>query len=95
MGCNTSITNSGKETAHTWELPKGDLNMLPEVDYAALTQLYDNDMLVNRDVTFRNERLLTIRSLRSIYATDAYKNAKEWEQRRDYLKKQILVSAGH
>lgn len=95
MGCNISNINNGKETAYTWELPKGDLNMLPEVDYAALTQLYDNDMLVNRDVTFRDERLLTMRSLRSIYhETSGYKTAKEWEQRRDYLKKQILVSAG-
>ncbi len=95
MACNTSTTESGKEAADTWELPKGDLNMLPDVDHAALTQLYDNDMLENRDVTFRDERLLTMRSLRSIYhETGVYKTAKEWEQRRDYLKKQILVSAG-
>jgi dienelactone hydrolase len=63
-------------------------------DDRALTQVYDQCMLANRDVTYRDKRLLTMRTGQTHYNMPFYKSKKQWERRKKYLREQILVSAG-
>lgn len=87
--------NEQGKTDTIWKLPKFDLKALPEASHTTLTQIYNDYMLENRDVTFRDERLLTMRDLNTIfYDMPVYKTAKEWEKRKEYLKEHILVCAG-
>lgn len=91
-GCTTSTRSSGTDST-TWKLPDYDLSALPQASYASLTRLYDSSMLQNRDVTFRDERLLTMRGIKTIYQMPEY-NLDEWKARKEYLKEHILVCAG-
>ncbi|HZK93861.1 MAG TPA: CocE/NonD family hydrolase [Prolixibacteraceae bacterium] len=95
-GCTTSSRqNEQSKTDTLWRLPKNDLNTLPAASYPSLTQVYDNHALENRDVTFRDERLLVSRGINTIYnSMPFYKTKEEWEKRKDYLKEHILVCAG-
>lgn len=98
--CNTGCTSSNRQneqnkTDSVWSLPKSDVNTLPEASYKTLTQVYDDYMLENRDLTFRDERLLTIKDVNTVFNDmPVYKTAKEWEKRKEYLKEHILVCAG-
>src|SRR5690606_17894447 len=52
-------------------------------------------MLENRDVTFRDERLLTANDVNTVRTEKVvYTTQQEWEERKEYVKKQILFSAG-
>ncbi|MDP4284270.1 MAG: acetylxylan esterase [Bacteroidota bacterium] len=77
-----------------WNLPGNDLKTLPGGNYKSLTTIYDDHMLNNRDVTFRDERLLTMRGTETIYEMPVYRTREEWEKKKEYLKTHILVCAG-
>jgi hypothetical protein len=95
-GCTSSNgQNEQSKTNSQWRLPKTDLNILPDASYNTLTQVYDNYMLENRDVTLRDERLLTSKDVNTVYNDmPVYKSVKEWEKTKEYLKEHILVCAG-
>ncbi|MEO6289475.1 MAG: hypothetical protein ABIO76_06120, partial [Ginsengibacter sp.] len=95
-GCTSSDRqNTQSKTDSLWRLPKTDLNILSEANYNTLTQVYDNYMLENRDVTLRDERLLTTRDVNTAYNNmPVYKTVEEWEKTKEYLKEHILVCAG-
>jgi len=51
--------------------------------------------LENRDITFRDERLLESTGINTLYPNfPNYKTKEEWEKRKEYLRKHILVCAG-
>lgn len=92
-------SNSSRKEQHVadgrWMLPNSNIDSLPEASKQSLTMVYNNNMLENRDVTFRDERLLTMRSVHTDYnKLPVYKTREEWETRKEYLRQQILVSAG-
>ncbi|WP_051084324.1 alpha/beta hydrolase family protein [Segetibacter koreensis] len=96
IGCASSVRqNEQSKTDSMWSLPKSNLNTLPGASYKTLTQVYDDYMLENRDVTLRDERLLTMKDVNTVFDNmPVYKTVKEWEERKQYLKEHILVSAG-
>jgi dienelactone hydrolase len=78
-----------------WKLPKNDIAHLPKANYASLTQIYTDHMLQNRDMTFRDERLLTSVETRTLdVKIPTYKTKEEWDIRKKFLKERVLVSAG-
>src|SRR5664279_2691537 len=80
---------------NTGDFSKVDLNKLAATDYMSLTRVYDTHSLANRDVTFRDERLLVSREIKTIFCNiPFYKNKEEWVRRKEYLKEHILVCAG-
>jgi len=92
----TSLNNHHSENIDTlWKLPKNDLSTLPKSSYAVLTQVYNDHMLRNRDMTFRDERLLTSTETRTPdVKLPTYKTKEEWEVRKKFLKQRVLVSTG-
>ncbi|GAA4312347.1 alpha/beta hydrolase family protein [Compostibacter hankyongensis] len=91
-GCTTSNRSPGPDST-AWSLPDRDPSQLPPASYSALTALYDTFQLKNRDVTFRDERLLTMRGIDNIYQMPAY-SLEDWKARKQYLREHILVCAG-
>ena len=72
-----------------------DLTAVPSSSYSSLTQVYDNHSLENRIVTFRDERLLTSKGIRTTYNDmPAYKNKDEWEKRKAFLREKVLIASG-
>lgn len=59
-----------------------------------MTQIYDDYTLADRNVTFRQERLLTMKETNSTFNMPVYLNRSQWEERKLFLRDQILVSAG-
>lgn len=92
----TTLNNHQAESIDTlWRLPKNDAGTLPKSTYAALTQVYTDHMLGNRDMTFRDERLLVSTETRTPdVKLPTYKTKEEWEARKKFLKQRVLVSAG-
>lgn len=95
----TGYTTLSKHQANNidtlWRLPKNDIGSLPKSTYASLTQVYTDHMLQNRDMTFRDERLLVSVETRSLdVKIPTYKTREEWETRKKFLKERVLVSAG-
>ncbi len=82
-------------TSSSWKLRASDVKKLPTSNYKSLTQIYNDRSLTNREVTYRDERLLTSRGIHTTYNEFLpYRTVKEWEKRKKYLRQQILVSAG-
>ena len=89
------IRNVNAQNKPDFNFPQNDLNTLPSATYPPLTQVYDDHALENRIITFRDERLLTSRGIKTVYDDmPAYKNKEEWEKRKEFLRQQILVAAG-
>ncbi|MDP4129549.1 MAG: prolyl oligopeptidase family serine peptidase [Bacteroidota bacterium] len=94
-GCHTTSQQNGQADADAaWSLPKDDLQTLPQASHSSLIQLYDEHNLANRDVSFRDERLLTSNGTNSLFTMPVYKTKTEWEKRKQYLREHILVCAG-
>lgn len=94
-GCTSMKTQQKKSNTNTtWKLPEIDPDSLPEADYRSLTQIYNDHSLANRDLTFRDERLLTMRGIHTTYEMPEYKTRQAWETRKEYLRKHILICAG-
>ncbi len=70
------------------------LSELPRAEISDLTDVYSIENLNNRDVTFRDNRLLTMRHTDSKYEMPQYRTKAEWEKRSAYIRDQVLVSAG-
>lgn len=96
IGCTGVDTQQQQhgETEPLWRLPRVDLHSLPQATHKSLTQVYSDYSLVNRDVTFRDERLLTMRGIDKVYTMPEYKTRKEWEARKEYLRAHVLICAG-
>ena len=96
-GTSCITSNKEKERNSFSSLSKYNLNYnyLSECNYKSLTQVYDNHSLENRDITFRDERLLESTGINTLYPNfPNYKTKEEWEKRKEYLRKHILVCAG-
>jgi len=90
-----SCKNRNEEDKQTFNFVQKDLAMLPPADHSSLTQVYDSHSLENRIVTFRDERLLVSRGIKTVYNDmPVYENKEEWEKRKKILREKILVSAG-
>ncbi len=74
------------------ERPKA--SELPRVEVSDLTTVYPAESLGNRDVTFRDDRLLTMRHTDTRYEMPTYNTRADWEERAAYLRDQVLISAG-
>ncbi len=95
VNCNINKTTEEIDKTFSWELPHTDLKTIPPANYKLLTQVYDDFSLENRDVTYRDERLLTMRGIDETYFKfPEYKTKSEWEKRKNYLRERILVCAG-
>ncbi|MEO8414313.1 MAG: acetylxylan esterase [Ginsengibacter sp.] len=96
FGCRNAVGQSKLfHKGNTGNFSKIDLNKLAQSDYSSLTQVYDAHSLANRDVTFRDERLLVSRNINTIfYNLPVYRNTEEWARRKEYLKEHVLVCAG-
>lgn len=87
--------NRNEAVKQTFNFVQKDVTALPSADYSSLTQVYDNHSLENRIVTFRDERLLVSRGIKTLFnEMPVYKNKEEWEKRKKILREKILVSAG-
>ena len=74
--------------------PPLNLAQLPPTDRAALTTVYTEEDLEHRDVTYRDNRLLTMRHTDTQYVMPLYRTRADWERRAGYIRQRILVSAG-
>lgn len=93
--CNQKEQSNGTEKLSSWSLPQGNTETLESANYQLLTQIYDDYSLKNRVVTFRDERLLTMRGIETYYYDfPKYANVSDWENRKNYLREHILTSAG-
>jgi dienelactone hydrolase len=93
--CTIAGMNADAQHKSAFNFSGNDLNKLPPASYSSLTQVYDDHALENRIVTFRDERLLTSRGIKTVYDDmPVYKNKEEWEKRKEFLRQQILVAAG-
>ena len=95
----TSCETSGRgESTNIIVLPglkSFNLRNLSPPTYESLTRVYDIHSLESRDVTFRDERLLESKGINTVFSNfHPYKTKEEWEKRKEYLRKHILVCAG-
>jgi dienelactone hydrolase len=91
---NVNAQNKISDKSTSSSFPKNDWNLLPSANYESLTQVYDSHDLENRDVTFRDERLLVSRGINTIYNMPFYNSKEEWGKRKGYLREHILVCTG-
>ena len=89
-----SCTNECSAQKQAFNFTQTNMNSLPTAEYSSLTKVYDQHSLENRIVTFRDERLLFSRGVKTIYDMPVYKSKTEWEKRKDFLRQKILVAAG-
>src|SRR5665213_274119 len=94
-GCHTTVQQDKPTDAEkAWRLPSDDPQRLPGASYTSLTQIYDTHTLANRDISFRDERLLTSNGTNTLFSMPVYNSRAEWEKRKQYLREHILVCAG-
>ena len=68
---------------------------LPAVTTAALTTVYSEENIADRDLTYRDARLFYMRHTNTEYQEfPEYASVAAWEERVDYLRRHVLVSAG-
>lgn len=95
ISCTLNKQSAQDKLSSSWKLPDPDVKMLPNANYKSLTQIYHDHSLENRDITYRDERLLTMRGINTVYNKfPDYKTVNEWEKRKKYLRQHILVCAG-
>jgi Prolyl oligopeptidase family len=92
QGQQNKIKDAGNQS--NWHFLKNDTSKLPAATYQSLTQIYDDHSLQNRDVTYRDERLLTMQQTNSIFTMPIYRSKEDWEKRKNELREHILVCAG-
>lgn len=71
-----------------------EISELPRVEVSDLTTVYPAESLENRDVTFRDNRLLIMRHTDTRHEMRAYNTRAEWEKRAAYIRDRVLISAG-
>ncbi|UCH62362.1 MAG: acetylxylan esterase [Fidelibacterota bacterium] len=71
-----------------------EISELPRAEISDLTSVYPAESLEQRDVAFRDNRLLSMRHTDARYEMPAYKTRGEWEERAAYIRDRVLVSAG-
>ncbi len=94
-GCHTAgQRDKPTDSEKAWHLPADSPQQLPRASYISLTQVYDTHTLATRDVSFRDERLLTSNGTNTLFTMPVYNTKDEWEKRKQYLREHILVCAG-
>jgi len=71
-----------------------EISELPGVEFSDLTTVYLAESLENRDVAFRDDRLLIMRHTDTRHEMPAYNTRAEWEERAAYIRDRVLISAG-
>ncbi|MFC1542907.1 alpha/beta hydrolase family protein [Candidatus Neomarinimicrobiota bacterium] len=67
---------------------------LPRIKANDLITVYPAESSDNRDVTYRDNRLLTMRHTDTRYEMPTYDTRAKWEERASYIRDRVLVSAG-
>jgi dienelactone hydrolase len=57
-------------------------------------RVYDATDAANRELTYRDARLLTMRGVNTVYSLPSYPTRERWESHADSVRQRILVAAG-